>query len=192
MDAVCSKHPPIPTTATVDDDESDSCMKRCVEVLGYLNDDKIAITASNHVLSSESFCRLSQMVNPPQEDADRMVSAILKQMTDDKPLPSTAAATEGSEKSGQKEMIDIFNKLFPAEGAKIDASDDQATIRSKIDTAIKDTQQQLAAAYSSNPEERNRALESAREKMTSHEETVIRRIEEVVDDESRWSTAVRE
>ena len=192
MDAVCSKHPSKPATATVDVDESDSCMKRCVEVLRYLNDDKIAIAASNHVLSPDCFGRLSQIVNRPQEDADQMVSAILKQMTDGKPLPSTAAATEGSEKSGQKEMIDIFNKLFPAEVAKIDASDDRATIRSKIDAAIKDTQQQLAATYSSDPEKRNRALESAREKMTSHDETVIRRIEEVVNDESRWSTAVRE
>ncbi len=192
MDAVCSKLPTIPATATVDADESDSCMKRCVEVLRYLNNDKIAIAASNHVLSPDCFGRLSQIVNPPQEDADQMVSAILQQMTDGKLLPSTAAATEGSEKSGQKEMIDIFNKLFPTKGAKIDAGDDPATIRLKIDFAIRDTQLQLAATYSSDSEERNRALESAREKMTSHDETVIKRIEEVVNDESRWSTAARE
>lgn len=192
VDAVCSKHPSIITSAIIDSDESDSCMKRCVEMLRYLNDDKISIAASSRVLSQDSFDRLSQIVNLPQESADRMVSAIHQQMTDGSLLPSTAATTGGSEKLREKEMIDLYNKLFSTEGAKIDASDDRATIRSKIDAAIRDTQQQLAATSSSDTEERNRAFESAREKMPSHDETVIKRIEEVVDDESRWSTAARE
>ena len=132
---------------------------------------------------------LSKSAVPSEPD---LAADILQKI--DKLFAAREHISEGTKDAGSKhsEMIDIFNKLFPTEGAMIGKSDDAETIRSKIDAAIKATHQQLAATDSADPEERKKALEAAKENLASPEQTEINRIEAVVDFDSRWLTPAHE
>lgn len=94
--------------------------------------------------------------------------------------------------SKQKKMIDMCNQMFPAEIASIDEHDNNDTIQSKIDAAIKYTHQQLAATETNDPEERRKLIEAIQQKQYVPDAAVMSRIDEVVTNYSRWSMSIRE
>lgn len=92
--------------------------------------------------------------------------------------------------SKKQQMIAIFNELNPTETARIHETDDPVKIRSKIDAAISDTHQQLAATEMVDDQERTRPIEEARKNQADRDAAIMSRIEQVVAHDSSLSIAV--